>query len=147
MRKLSVIILASILSFATISCGDDEGGGELPSTSGIWILDSMEFQDNDGNETFIETDCEIQSTITFREDGTFSRSLYVLDEGNCVQYDQSGTWSENDNRELTLNYTQGENIQDPNRFQVTDNGLEESIVFIDQDAETIESILYTYKKQ
>lgn len=147
MKKLSVIILASILAFSLMSCSDDDSNEEqeFPTTGVVWKLDTIEFEDNDGNTSNIETSCEIQSTLTFKGDGSFTRSLYVVMENDCVQYDQSGTWTENDNRELNLVYTEGANIIDAQKVQITSTGLEELVSVSNVEVGTIEVTRYIYK--
>lgn len=144
MKKLSILILASILTFATTSC-DDEKEEEFPTTGVVWELDNIEVTLNGNLQGVTASECDLRSTFELAEGGTFTKKFYAENDTECVLYLQKGTFTENDDRELTLTYTEGENIQEAVTLQVTRIGLEERVSVSDQMNATIEVTRYTYK--
>ena len=147
MKKLSVLILATIFLFAATSCSkDDETKKEeaFPTTGVVWKLNSLEVTFNGDVQNATASECQLRSTFEFAN-GTFTKKYYDDKETECMLYDQKGTYTENNDRELTLTYTEGENIQNAATIQVTRAGLEERISVSDQINGTVEVTRYIYK--
>lgn len=141
--------MVSILVFAIIGCkGDDDDSKkeeEFPTTGVVWKLKKIAVDTDGVDQNYVATECELQSTIEFKADMTFSRKLNLnSNEGECLSFIQAGSYTEDESRVLTLIYTEGENIRDSQRFQITSQGLEESVVQGDVMTGTITGTTYTY---
>lgn len=93
MKKLSVIILASILAFVTLNCSKDDGENEKNAvlTGGIWQLTSFTI---DGGEKPLST-CARLETFQFMDDGTFSQKIYSsnsAEDGCELETERTGKW-------------------------------------------------------
>lgn len=105
MKKLSVILLASILSFSLSSCSDDEDEdvAQISLTGGVWkIVDfSIEGERQELDE------CEQLETFEFNEDNTFVQQQFTLNEetGECeADPALTGTWEVSPSDVGNLNY-------------------------------------------
>ncbi len=150
MKKLSVLILATIFIFATTSCSNDDNETkkeeEFPTTGVVWKLQTVVVETNGENQNYVATDCELESTVEFKADKTFSRKLNInADGGECSSFIQSGTYTEDESRVFTLTYTEGENVRDSETIRISSRGLEELVVDGDAATGEITGTLYTYK--
>ncbi len=155
MKKLSVLILATIFIFATTSCSDDDNETKkeeaFPTTGVVWKLQTVDVTlftiepSSEEDQNYEATECELRSTFQFFDDKTFTKKVYAENDTECVLDEQKGTWVDNDDREFTLTYTTGENTRQPTTLQITRIGLEERFTVSDQINGTIEETRYTYK--
>ena len=131
MKNICKYIL--LLSLAIhISCETQEYTNDTfeEDVINLWQLDQMGIV---SDEDFVLTDCRAQSTIEFRENGTFQRVSFEKNDNNeCVEiFNEEGTWDYSTPADLTLTNNGetdqmtasiGDIIEEENRFVETENG-------------------------
>lgn len=118
MKKLSVIILASIIALSFTSCSsDDEKAAEASLTAKPWKLSKLEINLVDQTSTLDK--CDLMDTYNFTDDGKFSFTGHELESSsNCSSTVVTGTWVEDN----SVKYSR--------RFNATFDGDEKSFLLI-----------------
>ena len=154
MKKLSVLILTSILLFSSLSCGDDDGGDvEATLTGGKWQLVRLSFNGEDVTATDLDA-CDLLDTYEFREDNTFVFVGNSAVDGTeaCDSQTSSGIWREDTSVPNSLRFVaafDGEDInvaEEQINFRIEDKTLREIVQEPNADG-CCNNFNYFYEKQ
>lgn len=103
MKKIIVLSL-TIICFIGTSCSSDDDGN-IPTTAQDPLIGNWQFVKRVENGVEDTTDdCELNSTINFKEDGTTTdTSFYLNSNSECVSEILNATWKklENNTYEIT----------------------------------------------
>jgi hypothetical protein len=90
MKKLILILSATLLTFTSCNKDDDSTTTEVDAFIGTWTNSKLLLNDV---EQPID-DCDMQSAFTINSDGTFTESSYFTNSGGTCELDfeEPGTW-------------------------------------------------------
>ena len=102
MKKLVLIIPLLIMGFASVSCNNDDEGGEnnVDVVVGAWKISSIVVNDTDIYPLLVmQGVCELANVTHFHNDYTLKMTNFQENaEGNCESgTDTTGTWSKDGN--------------------------------------------------
>ncbi|WP_378187309.1 lipocalin family protein [Aquimarina sp. W85] len=153
MKKLSVIILVSILSFSLMSCSDDDSNEEPNNsiTDGEWKLVGLILNGNDVTSSQLN-ECNLRNTYLFREDNTFIFTSHNEEQNSdsCTSDTESGVWRDvtKDADPALIAAFDGKDIEDDEErlnFRIVDGVLRETVYERNSDG-TRETFFYLYEK-